>query len=216
MQKKSWSFILILLLILNTILLTSSSHVTAGVQVSPAELRVEMNEGYPPYTPKTDIRITNPYDTEIQVYAKAIRPWDLRDGYIAIPNLSWINISPETFNVPAQSSHILDISIKIPENEKPIHYNESWETWIMIIPSLPRALAGEGVAVDFQTQYMVRILISTPPEEQKIETPQIFFIFLIGLIVFIVVSFVYFYVKKRRILANRAAMFYVKKKNDKK
>ena len=215
MQKKPWLFILILLLILNTILLTSSSHVKAGVKVSPAVLYIEMNEGYPPYTLETSIKVTNPYDTEIQAHAKVIRPWDLREGYIVVPDLSWINVSSEILNIPAQSSNILDISIKIPENEKPLHYNESWEVWIMIIPSLPSGSKGGGIGVNFQTQYMVRILIKTPHDEQKMETPQILYIFLIGLAGFIVLFFIYFYVRKRRILANRAAMFYVKKKNDK-
>jgi hypothetical protein len=205
-----------LLLILNTILLTSSSHVKAGVKVSPAALHIEMNEGYPPYTPEYSIKVTNPYDAEIQAYAKVIRPWDLRDGYIVIPDLSWINVFPEILNIPAQSSNIFYIRIKIPENEKPLHYNESWEVWTMIDPSSPSGLkAGGGIGLDFQAQYMVRILIKTPPEEQKMETPQILYIFLAGLVGFIVLSFVYFYVRRRRILADRTAMFYFKNKNNK-
>jgi len=154
-----------------------------------------MNEGYPPYTVKTTIKITNPYNTKIQAHAKAIRPWDLRENYIVIPDLSWIVISPQILDIPARSSNIFEISIKIPDNKKPLHYNQSWETWIWITPTFPSDVKGGLVGMDLQMQYAVRILIKTPPGEINMQTPKDFYNFLIIFIAFIGIPIVLFIVK---------------------
>jgi len=215
MGKKSLSFILIVVIVLNIILFMSPEAKAAGVRVAPAKLTIEMNNGYPTNDIESNIEVTNPYSYDIQASARVIPPWDLKENYIVIPDLSWLTISPETIDIPAQSSNEFGINLRIPDEEKPLHLNESWEVWILIIPHLPPAASGGQIGIDISTRYAIRILIKTPPEERKMETPQTLYIFLIGLVGFIVLSFVYFYVRKRRILANRAAMFYVKKKNDK-
>ncbi|MGF3585433.1 MAG: hypothetical protein ACQXXD_06945 [Thermoplasmatota archaeon] len=215
-QKKRLSIILILITLLNTILLASSPNVKAGVIVSPAELHVEIKKDYPPYTPKTNIKVTNPYDFDIQAHAKAIKPWDLRKNYVVIPDLSWIDIYPETLDIPAHSSNFFNISIKIPENEKPHHYNESWEVWVWIVPNLPRnGIAGQ-VGIDFQVQYNVRILIKTPPSEINMKTSRDLYNFLIIFFIFIGIPILLFIAKKIKnkkiIEANKKAnVFYLKK-----
>ena len=216
MGKKTWSFILILLLILNMTLFVASTAKAAGVSVAPAKLTIEMNNGYPTEDIEYNIEVTNPYSYDIQASERVILPWDLNENYMVIPDLSWLSVSPETIDIPARSSNEFGINLEIPDEEKPLHFNESWEAWILIIPHLPPVAKTGQVGIDISTRYAIRILIKTPPEEQKMETPQTFFIFLIGLVGFIVLSFVYFFVRRRRILANRAAIFYIKKKNGKK
>ncbi len=176
-----------------------------------------MNEGYPPYTPKTDIKVTNPYITKSWVSAKAIRPWSLRENYITIPDLSWVVVSPGILEIPAKSSGVFEISIKIPDNEKPLHYNQSWEAWIWIIPNFPSDVNGGLIGVDTQTQYMVRILIKTPPREISMQTPKDYYNFLIIFMVFIVIPAVLFIVKNIVSKKNRSnkkpTIFYFKKNN---
>jgi len=175
-----------------------------------------MNEGYPSYVPKTSIKVTNPYDFDIQAHAKAIVPWNLRANYVVIPDLSWIDISPQILDIPARSSNVFEISIKIPENEKPNCYNQSWEVWIYIIPYVPPTENAGQIGVDIHVQYNVRILIKTPPGETNMQTSKDLYNFLIIFVVFIGISIILFIVKKiknRRIVeANKKAnVFYFKK-----
>ena len=212
----SLTLILLLILLLST---SPDAKAVASVSVSPAELHIEMSGGYPSYIPPGTLKVTNPYNTSIQVSAKVVSPWDLRENYITMPNLSWVNVSPQILDVPAKSSNVFNLSIQIPDNEKPLHYNESWEVWIYIIPYLSSDFNNTGqIGVGFQVQYMVRILIKTPPGEMGMQTPKDYYIFSIIFMLLIGIPIILFIVKnivtKKKIGADKkSTIFYFKKEN---
>jgi len=212
MAGKTRAFILFLLLFVNTIIFTSLD--CRSVKVDPAKVTISMPEGYPEEDIYYKIRVTNAYSYDIQASARVIKPWNLVENFSVIPDLSWVRLLSETIDVPASSSEVFELVIDVPDEEKPLHYNESWEVWILVTP---RGIIEEGggqVGTKIQTQTAVRVLINTPLGETKLQIPQnLYLIFLGAIIGFAMLAVVFFYVnKKRRIAYRRSAMFYVKSK----
>jgi len=199
-----------------TIILSTSVLTEAGIKVKPAQLILEMNNGYPENDITTSIGVTNPYSYDIQASARVITPWDFTENYVFIPDSSWIEVYPKTIDVPANSSEKFYITLKIPENEKPLHYNESWEVWILVTPHLPSKVEGQmGLAL--QVQYAIKILISTPPIEKGMQTSRDIYIFFVIFLMFTGFILVILYSRnKKKIQKNcKAAIFYVKKNDNK-
>lgn len=190
MRIKYFTLLIIIILIF---LLTLD--VEAGVSLSPAKLVIEMKEfpreniGYP-------IRITNPYNFDITVSIKIIHPFNMEftNGYSKIPSLSWVRPSFEKTIIPAKSYKDIDIVVDIPDNEKPYHYNESWEVWALVTPSMSKNYKGENFSSKLQIQLAAKILINTPEgvsKEKIVQSMSIFLmtIVLVFLITWLILSF---------------------------
>lgn len=208
-MKRTALVLLLFLLIVGNFLLLASPVVKGGVKLSPAKLIITMPEGYPEEEIQYKIKVTNPYSQDIGASSKAINPWDITENYARIPDLSWVKILPENLIIPADSFKEFEVVIDIPESEKMLHYNERWEVWVLTIPKSAAGVKGGAV---IQTQLAVRLLIHTPGT-MKQQTPQNPYL-IVGIIIgFILIVAAVFYARKRRnIEADRAAIYYVKKK----
>jgi len=173
-----------------------------------------MSEGYPKEAIKYKIQVTNPYSYDVNASARVENPAieKLSDGYTFIPDLSWVKLVSETIYIPAGSSGYFELLIDIPDDEKPRHYNESWETWVVI--SSDRGSGSSGGLL-FQIELAVKLFINTPPEKARQQIPQTLYLILLFIIVgLIVVATFVFYVKKRERITHkkRPAILYFKKK----
>lgn len=214
MRREKWAFLLFFLIIGN-ITLFITPDVKGNVKLEPAELIISMPEGYPKEDIQYKIRVTNRYSFNITASTRIVHPFngDFIEGYTRIPDLSWVKIEPEILFIPAKESRDFLLHITIPESKKQLHYNESWEIWVIVLPKTSKkGSSSNTTTVSFQMQLASRVLINTPPGEKKLELPQNFYLILLGSIIgFAMLAVVYFYVnKRRRILDRRAAMFYVK------
>jgi hypothetical protein len=209
-KRLTLSFILILYIAGNIILLASPC-VKSGVKVSPAELIITIEE-FPEKEIQYKIKIANPYATNVHATVEAKHPYNLSENYTNIPDLTWVKILPDTINVPPKSSKEFEILIDIPENEKTIHNNKSWETWIIVTPKI---ITGTKSSVVIQVQLGVKLFINTPTGTEKSRTlPPAYILYpMLGVIVgFIVFYAAYFHIKnKKNIKANENAIFYFKK-----
>jgi len=212
MGRKTLVFMLFFFL-LGPIIIFPALYVR-GISLEPAKLYISMPEGYPKRDIKYNIGITNTHSYDIEASVRVISPWYLKDkDYVMIPDLSWVEVSPETIYIPAGSSAECGLTIDIPDEEKPLHYNKSWEVWILVSPRQIGEDIGGQIGIGIQMQLVARVFINTPPEEMKVKVPQNIFILLGGFVGFIALVFIYFFVRKKKsIEARRAAVFYVKKR----
>jgi len=204
-------FLLTLLVFGNILLCVSPCTKGEEVKVSPAKLTITIDD-YPKKEIHYKIKVTNPYSYDLKTTTRVIHPWDLTDNYMMVPDLSWIKILPETFYIPGKSYKEFEVILDIPKNEKILHYNESWEAWIQIMPMRQiDTMNGTGVAM--QIQYAVRLFIHTPTGAMETQKPVDSYL-LIGIIggfaMLIAVSFII--KKKRTVKEARTAIFYYKSK----
>lgn len=215
MKRKTSAFILIFLFVGNMFIF-STLHARAGVKVEPAKLVIDMLEGYPDSGIHYNIRVTNPFSYDIQATSQVIHPYSLRSNYIRIPDLSWIEVKPEELTIPANSSKEFEMFIDIPDEEKPLHYNEGWEIWVIITPKCYTIVDDDPMGITFQTRLAATVLIHTPPWERKMQIPLNIYFILLPIFVFIALFIVLSYMKKKRnVKTNRAAIFYIKEKKSK-
>lgn len=210
-MKRLITIFILFLLIAGNILLFASPIVKAGVKVSPSKLVIRMPEGYPTKEIQYKIKVTNPYSEDIRAESKVINPYELTEGLTRIPDKSWVQIIPETLDIPANSFKEFEVVINIPEGEKTLHYNESWEVWALITPKRSSAKGGAVI----QIQMAVKLLVHTPTGEMTVQRSQEEDTYLIlGIIIGVIaVPTTYFYIrKKRNARANRGAIYYVKKR----
>jgi hypothetical protein len=210
-KRLTLSFILILYIAGNIILLASPC-VKSGVKVSPAELIITIEE-FPEKEIQYKIKITNPYASDVHATVQAKHPYEISENYTNIPDLSWVKILPDSLYVPAKSSKEFEVLIDIPENEKTIHNNKSWETWIIVTPEI---ITGTKSSVVIQVQLGVKLFIKTPTGMETSRTilaPYIMYPML-GVIAFLIIFIMTFYhiKNKRNAMANDNAIFYFKKK----
>ena len=215
-MKRKMSAFLLIFLFMGNIFLFSTSHARAGVKLEPAKLVINMPEGYPDSSIHYNIRVTNPFTYDLQATSEVIHPYSLYDNYKRIPDLSWIEIKPKELTIPANSSQEFEMFIDIPDEEKPLHYNESWEIWVLIIPKCFTMVDGNPMGLTFQTRMAAVVLIHTPPWEYKMQAPLTIYFILLPIFVFIALFMVLLLIKKKRnVKDNRAAMFYIKEKKSK-
>lgn len=152
-----------------------------------------MPEGYPKEVIKYKIQVTNPYSYDVNASARVENPaiGKLSDNYTFIPDLSWVKFVSETIYIPAGSSRFFELLIDIPDDEKPWHYNESWEAWV-VISSDRSGSSGDFL---FKIELAVKLFINTPPGEKATMIQNLYII--LGIVV--------------ALIATSAAIFYVKK-----
>jgi len=205
-------FTFLLANIFNSILVTSEEVESGGITVFPSKVYIDMPEGYPAQEIQYFIKVYNTrYSCPLNVSVKIYNPHSqsMLEGYSFIPDLSWVEFVPDKICVPAKGSGKFFIHINIPDDEKPLHYDESWEVWAITSEEKDSVHGGTSFAASLIT----RLLISTPPREAGLQIPLPFLI-LICVVGAIAVHTTFFYLKnkKRGIYKNKAAIFYVKKK----
>jgi len=206
--------ITVMILVFLLLLVCSSVFVRGSIQIWPGKLTITMAEGYPKEAIKYKIQVTNPYSYDVNASARVENPAieKLSDGYTFIPNLSWVSTTPEILHIPAHESRFLEAIITIPDDEKPRHYNESWETWVVI--SSDRGSGSSG-GFFFQIELAVKFFINTPPEKARQQIPQTLYLILLFIIVGLIAAATFvFYAKKRERITHkkRPAILYFKKK----
>ena len=188
MRKITVMFLVFLLL-----LVCFSVFVRGSIQIWPGKLTITMPEGYPKEVIKYKIQVTNPYSYDVNASARVENPaiGKLSDNYTFIPDLSWVKFVSETIYIPAGSSRFFELLIDIPDDEKPWHYNESWEAWV-VISSDRSGSSGDFL---FKIELAVKLFINTPPGEKATMIQNLYII--LGIVV--------------ALIATSAAIFYVKK-----
>ena len=164
------------------------SHSTQAINIWPGKMTIDMPDGYPEEPISYKISVTNEHKYGENVTAKLRDVINASEGFQNIPDLSWINIEPEILYVPGGKTKYFEVTIDIPDSEKPLHYNESWESRI-IVSTIPPKLEGGGVT--FKIELVVKLYINTPPEIIKPEpTPTIYYILVMVLVLIIVAVFI--------------------------
>jgi len=184
-----------LILIIITLLITINALVIqaqASLQVWPPKITIDIDN----YDSKEEISFyieaRNPYRYPVNASTRVENPTPqaIKEGCTNIPDPSWFNVTPKTIYTLPGSTAKFKVSLNLPE--KPLYYNESWETRITIFEDSSPKDAGGFM---FKTEISVRIFVNTPPgEKASITKPLYFLIFII--IALLVTLLVFFYAKK--------------------
>jgi hypothetical protein len=202
MHKKLIS--LIILFIFSIILF--SATVQAGIKIWPGKINIEISEWTKKIEEKsTSIQVTNPYDRGINVTVKIEKPASsaLESGFTPVPDTSWIEISPDSFYIPANSSKNYIVKIIVPEDQYSVHYNEKWDARAVFTSDVDANSGG----MKFQIELAVKLLIKTPTgESEKFQYTPIVIIFII-----LGTCIVLYYIYLRKKNTKSKSIYYFKK-----
>ena len=175
----------------------SSTVVKGGFKIWPGKLTITMNEWYDKWeeTKYNKIYVTNPYSYGINVSAHINHPSvdAISDDYSRIPDLSWVQVIPESIYLPPQTTKPFEIVIEVPKNEQSNHFNENWEIWVVFNSNL---YPGGPGGMNFQVDLSVKLFINTPKGE--VEKSQYLPILLFFFISIITILILIFYTKKKK------------------
>lgn len=188
------------------------STVRANLSLIPGKLTITMPEGYP----KEDIEyrkiyVENHYDYDINIVTQVTNPSydDIKEGYTLIPDLSWVEVSPEVINIPANSNGYFTLKISVPENEQASHLDEKWEVRVLVYKKSASAPGTASINIKLAS----RIFIHTPPSAAaQLSIHPFIYVILAVFIGLIGLGTATSYTKKKKFIqANRPAVFYVRK-----
>ena len=205
--------ILALLSIIFILLIIFSASAQAGMKIWPAKLSIDIHRWDEQAEEITyPIQVINTKSYGMNVTARIENPSiaGIDGGYSFIPDVSWVEIKPETQYIEPGSEYRFEVIIRIPEDQKELLYNEKWDVRA-VFSSDARPSGLEGVL--FKVDLAVKLLISTPQETQESQyLPPIFIFFSIAGICFFLII-LYSYVKKKKSQVN--TVFYFKKDSKK-
>jgi hypothetical protein len=213
-MKRIKILFLVSLFLLGGILISSSPPVlSGGISIWPGKLTITMHEGYPEEEIQYEIEVNNLNSYDINVSAEIENPpiHRLKENHTFIPDLSWVSTTPEILHIPAHESRFLEVIITIPDEEKPLHYDERWEVWVVVSEVKDQPSPGTIILIELA----VKLFINTPPEKVKQQIPQTLYLISLFIIVGLIVAAMFvFYVKKRERITykKRPAILYFKKK----
>ena len=213
-MRRIKTLFLVSLFLLGGILIFSSSPVlSGGISIWPGKLTITMPEQYPEEEIRYKIEVNNLNSYDINVSAEIENPilHHLKKDYTFIPDLSWVSTTPEMLHIPAHGSQFLEVIITIPDEEKPLHYDERWEVWAVISDVKDQLPPGTAILIELA----VKLFINTPPEKVKQQIPQTLYLILLFIIVGLIAAATFvFYAKKRERITNkkRPVILYFKKK----
>jgi len=213
-MRRIKTLFLVSLVLLGGILIFSAPPVlSGGMNIWPGKLTITMPEEYPEEEIRHKIEVNNLNSYAINLSAEIENPslYNLKKDYTFIPNLSWVSTTPEIIHIPAHGQRFLEVVITIPDEEKPLHYGEHWEVWVVISEAKDQSSPGAVIAIELA----VKLFINTPPEKVKQQIPQILYLILLFIIVgLIAVATFVFYAKKRERITHkkRPAILYFKKR----
>jgi len=201
-------FLISLFLLGSFLALFSSSASSGGISVWPPEVTVNINDKFPEKEIKFKIQVNNLYNNTINVSAKIENqiPYHLKENYTNVPDLSWIKITPNLFNLSAKKSKVLEVTINVPDEERSLYYNKKWEACVVIseIKDKPSLIA---------TEYAIRIYIITPEKAELKINDILLFLIVVGSGALLIYS-LYFIKEKKKFGNNKTALFYFKKKKN--
>lgn len=202
-------FLISLFLLESLFILVSIPASSGGISAWPATLTITMPEDFPEKEIQYKILVNNLYEHDINISAKIENPISYRLGedYTFIPDLSWVKIKLNIVHLSAKQSTFLEVLIDIPDKEKPLHYNERWEVWI-IVSEIKDELSGTTAIT---TELGIKLFIHTP-ERAKMQMPGLLPIFFIIVVFMVVLAVFILYVEKRTFHKKKPAAFYFKKK----
>lgn len=202
-------FLALLFLLESLFILVSTPASSGGISAWPATLTINMPEDFPEKEIQYKILVNNLYTHDINISAKIENPipYRLSENYTFIPDLSWVKIASNTVHLSAKQSTFVEVLIDIPDKEKPLHYNERWEVWV-IVSEIKDALPGTTAIT---TELGIKLFVNTP-EREKMQMPNLLPIFFIIMLFTALVVFV-LYAKKRAFHKKKSAVFYFKKEN---
>jgi hypothetical protein len=212
-MRRIKALFLVSLILLGGILIFSSPPVlSGGISIWPGKLTITMPEEYPEEEIRYEIEVNNLNSYDINVSAEIENPslQYLKKDYTFIPDLSWVSTTPEILYIPAYESRFLEVIITIPNEEKPLHYDERWEVWV-VISEVKDQSPGTIISIELA----VKLFINTPPEKVKQQIPQTLYLILLFIIVgLIAVATFVFYAKKRErtTYKKKPVVLYFKKK----
>jgi len=201
---------IIVLLLIFLILFTSFSlTVQAGIKIWPGKLYVEMNKWLDEEKEiKHPIQIINPYSYGVNVTSKIENPGlkVIAERFIPIPDISWVTTIPERLYIAPKTSENIEVIINIPVDQQELHYNEKWETRVVINSDIPIGPKDGGMNVELEIA--VKLYIITPKSEA--EESQYFYIILFFIFLVIIVYMISSYIKKKK--QNLSSIYYFKNK----
>lgn len=212
MRRIKTLFLVSLFLLGSTLIFSSPPVLSGGISIWPGKLTITMPEGYPEEEIRYEIEVDNLNSYDINVSAEIENPslHYLKKDYTFIPDLSWVSTTPEILYIPAYESRFLEVIITIPNEEKPLHYDERWEVWVVISEAKDQS-PGTIISIELA----VKLFINTPPEKARQQIPQTLYLIMLSIIVgLIAVATFVFYAKKRERITykKRPAILYFKKK----
>ena len=189
------------LIILSLLLLIVSSNfistsVKADISIWPGILTINMPGGYPDEPIEYKIRVNNKNSYTIIVSSKTTKVEEefLTENYTYLQNSSWISITPKQLYIPAEDRRYFNVSIDIPDSEKPLHYNEKWDARLIF----EEVWASGGGGVDMRVRLGTKILIHTPSKAPTWEPSQNLSILVSIVIGVVAIMLVFMFIKKKK------------------
>lgn len=203
-------FLVSLFLLESFFILLSTPASSGGISVWPPDVTINMNDVFPEEEIKFKIQVNSLYTHGINVSTRIENqiPYRLEENYTDVPDLSWIKITPNIFNLSAKQSKILEVTIDIPDKEKPLHYNERWEACI-VVSEIKDELPGTTAIT---TELGIELFINTPMREKMQMSNLFLLLFLVVGFMALAVYILYFKKEKRTSTKKRPVVFYFKKR----
>ena len=203
-------FLIFLFLLISLNIFSFPPVSSGGISVWPGKLTITMPEGYTDEEILYEIEVTNNNAYDINVTGEIENPslHRLKENYTFIPDLSWVQITSDIVHIPAKESRFLEAIINIPDSQKPLHYNERWEVWVVVSELIDQSPDAENF---IQTELVVKFFINTPSSKEKSQIPQFLYLILISIIGIITAYILYVNTRGRSISRNKHSIFYFKK-----
>jgi len=182
-----------ILLIICILLPFFSSIISANVVVSPAEISIDMKDGFQDgnFSGKITVFNQNSFNVSVKTFMKHpdIIEW-MRFNRTFITNLSWINIEPTDMIILPNESADFYINLTIPKEFHENLLDQHWETWAAV------KVTGTGSNIGgIQEGYLIRFLVDTP--SRPVEFNYLLYLLTIPFILFLIVL-IYFIKKSRK------------------
>lgn len=199
---------IVLLLIFLILFSSYSSRVEAGLKIWPGKLTVEMNKWIEEEKEiKHPIQIINPYSHGVNVSSKIENPSTklISEKFSPIPDTSWIMTNPNRLYIPPKSTGYIEVIFNIPEDQQDLHYNEKWQTGVVISSDIPIGPSEGGM--NFELEIAIKLYIITPKSESEEFQYYYILLFIFSIIILLIVAS---YVKKKK--ENLKLMYYFRNK----
>lgn len=199
-------FITSLFLLGSLFILMSIPAFSGGISVMPPDVTITMKDVFPEKI-EFNVGVENLYRHDINVSAKIEKQisYRLTENYTDMPDLSWVKITPNIVHLSAKKSKLLNVTIDIPDEEKPLNYNKRWE-FVVVFSEI------KDNSTPIKTEIAITIHIETP-KSAKMQMPSSYILFVIvGGFMILIVFILYVKNKKRTLTGEKAVVFYFKKR----
>jgi hypothetical protein len=197
------------LFFLESFFILISTPASASISVSPPDVTITMNDVFPEKEIKFNVKAENlnRYDTNVSARIENQIPHLLKENYTNMPNLSWVKITPNIVSLSGKQSKLLEVTIYIPDEEKPLYYNERWE-FVVVLSEI------KDEPANILTELAIPFRIKTPESAKaKMQIPNLFMLFIIVVgCMFLTIFVLYVKKRKRTLTGEKPVVFYFKKR----